>query len=344
MTKTTLAPITNIDAVLTTLESALAPTTVKAYAQEMKTLDVHFASRGWALYPQEESGQLDAARFTQQVLSYLQERKSGGVTLSTITKTLSAIKHDASRKNAHALGLLNSEIVAQFVSGLTRTHRRNETPQKAEALTAEQITALHRHLKRQGAVRAVRDRALIAIGIAAALRSSSIAELKLKDISSTRTYDGILLTVRFSKTDQEAVGVSIPVKAAPQALVDPVRALNAWLSLLASQGITKETHPDFPVFPTMRGEQIKHTAIKHPAITITKLVRDSLTAAGITTEVGSAAYSSHSLRATFITLSSQQGISAENIARISQHSSLDILRSYDRTSVEAFGQVSYLTV
>nr|WP_255498905.1 MULTISPECIES: tyrosine-type recombinase/integrase [unclassified Leucobacter] len=228
------------------------------------------------------------------------------------------------------------------MAGLTRRHAREETPHKAHAFTVEQLHQVHAHLRDDSRPRAVRDRALIAVGIAAALRASSISELKLKDVNRTRTYDGLLLRVRFSKTDQTANGVDIPVKAAPSSRICPVKALDAWLSVLEAQGITREANPEFPLFPVMRGEQVKHTEMKHPAVSITKLLRDTLVSAQIVSRTGSEAFSSHSLRSTFITLSSQKSIPAERIARVSQHQSLSILRGYDRTEIEAFGQAEYL--
>lgn len=341
MSTTEVAPITNLSEVLRTIEANVAPSTQKAYAQQLKTLNERFLAKGWDLYPQLD-GHLNGSLFTQQVLSYMQERKGEGVSLSTINKLISAVKHDASRNSPHALGLLNGELVKQFVSGLIRTHRRNEDVRKAQALTLEQLTRLYTYLAAEATVRSTRDGALISVGIAAALRSSSIAELKLKDVTRTRTYDGVLLNVRFSKTDQDAHGVHIPVKASPSSKLCPVKALDSWLSVLMVQGVTPETHPDFPLFPTLRGNQIKETVILHPAVTITKLVRDVLVAAEAVSKNGVVMYSSHSLRSTFITLSSQQQIHAEQIARISQHKSMSIVREYDRTEVELFGQVAYL--
>lgn len=50
--------------------------------------------------------------------------------------------------------------------------------------------------------RAIRDRALLAIGMAAALRRSELVAL---------TPEGLTITVRHSKTDQEGAGATIAV-------------------------------------------------------------------------------------------------------------------------------------
>jgi site-specific recombinase XerD len=50
----------------------------------------------------------------------------------------------------------------------------------------------------------IRDRALLLIGLAAALRRSEVAALNVDDIQQTR--DGLVVTLRRSKTDQEGAG------------------------------------------------------------------------------------------------------------------------------------------
>ena len=52
-------------------------------------------------------------------------------------------------------------------------------------------------------------------------------------------------------------------------------------------------------------------------------------------------YSSHSLRATFITLSFSAGVPERDIAAVSSHKSAAI-REYDRRSAEAHAQIHYL--
>lgn len=341
MTTTALTPISNLTEVLTTIENNLSPNTRDAYQQELSTLNEQFQANGWKLYPLNDDGTLNPTTYLTQILSYLQQRADAGLTVSTINKTLCAVKWDASRTNPHAVGLLSMKQVSAFMTGLTRT-RRGDTVRKASALNTEQLTTLYRHLRRNRTVRTVRDKALIALGIATALRASNIADLKLKDLTPTLTYEGFLITVRWSKTDQTGQGYTVPVKAAENKLLDPITAVKEWLTILSALGYTKETHPDFPLFPVLRQNTVKEQEIAHPAITITKLVRDNLTAAGITTEETETRYSSHTLRSTFITLSSQAGVSERDIATVSGHKSMTVLRSYDRTAVEQHAQTDYL--
>lgn len=341
MTTTALAPITNLDDVLATIADELSPATRKAYAQAMKQVLSHYDKCGWELYPSADEG-FNGSAYLGQVLSYLQTLKAEGKTVSTINKTLAALKHDAG-SHAHASGLLVSKPVVSFMNGLRRGAVGTRV-RKASAFTLAELKMVHASLKKQNTVRAARDRALISLGVATALRASSLSELTLSDLANSITMNGFLVSVRFSKTDQLGEGHTIPVKAATDPLLDPVRAVGEYLAILAHFGFTAASTPDFPLFPTLRGNKVQEGKIQHPAVTITELVRNAAVSSGVAaSQEDSARFSSHSLRSSFITLSSQAGVSERLIAAVSGHQSMTILRSYDRTSVEKLAQIDYLS-
>ena len=76
-------------------------------------------------------------------------------------------------------------------------------------------------------LRGRRDRALLLVGFAGALRRSELVALEVRDVAFEA--EGMVLTIRRSKTDPEAAGqlVGIPYGDAPETC--PVRALQAWL-------------------------------------------------------------------------------------------------------------------
>lgn len=75
----------------------------------------------------------------------------------------------------------------------------------------------------------LRDRALLLIGFAAALRRSELVALDISDI--TETADGLKLSIRRSKTDQDAAGRTIGIPYGSHRQTCPVRA---WLAASAS--------------------------------------------------------------------------------------------------------------
>lgn len=74
--------------------------------------------------------------------------------------------------------------------------------------------------------RGKRDKALLLMGFAAALRSSSLVALDTADVIEKR--QGLVVNIRGSKTDQEAVGrrVGLPYGSNPERC--PVRAVEDW--------------------------------------------------------------------------------------------------------------------
>lgn len=339
-TPTTATP--NRDSILTTVRDENATSTQKAYAQAMKSLFAYYERQGWEFYP---SAPDSTGVFVERVLSYLRNLADAGRSLSTVNKTLAAVKSHVTYENPTFYAALQTKLVKAFMEGLTR-QLRDHIPRKAQAFTVADLKLIYKHLSKQHTPRAIRDRALIALGIATALRSSNIGELTLSDISPALTIDGLNVRVRFSKTDQHGKGHTVPVARATERLLDPVRAVQEWLGVLASYGYSKDTHPDFPLFPTVRGQRgVQPTRMLHPNIAITDLLRSVVVDAGVmSSEASTGVYSSHSLRATFITLSNQAGVTEKDIATVSGHRDMNTLRSYDRTTVERAAQADYLNV
>lgn len=82
----------------------------------------------------------------------------------------------------------------------------------------------------------LRDRLLLVLGFALMGRRSELAVLNLDDVSETA--DGLLVTIRMSKTDQDAIGEEVAIPRGQHADTDPVRILTAWRALLAERGVT----------------------------------------------------------------------------------------------------------
>jgi len=73
-----------------------------------------------------------------------------------------------------------------------------------------------------------RDRALILLGFAAALRRSELVGLRVEDVQVEE--EGLVLTLRRSKTNQEGRLETIAVAYGSELTTCPVRALRAWLA------------------------------------------------------------------------------------------------------------------
>lgn len=82
----------------------------------------------------------------------------------------------------------------------------------------------------------VRDRAILLLGFALMARRSELATLNIADVKPGQ--EGLEVTIRHSKTDQEAKGRDVAVLAGQHPETCPVRATQAWLALLADRGVT----------------------------------------------------------------------------------------------------------
>jgi hypothetical protein len=79
-------------------------------------------------------------------------------------------------------------------------------------------------------LRAFRDRAVLLLAFAGAFRRSELVELDAADVEETP--EGLLVTIRRSKTDQEGLGRKVAIPRGEIAC--PVVALAAWRAAWAS--------------------------------------------------------------------------------------------------------------
>lgn len=87
-------------------------------------------------------------------------------------------------------------------------------------------------------IKDIRDRALILTGFAGAFRRSELVGIDCSDLEWSA--HGIIVNVRRSKTDQEALGRKVGIPLA-RGSICPVRALASWLG---KSGLTKGPAPD----------------------------------------------------------------------------------------------------
>ena len=87
-------------------------------------------------------------------------------------------------------------------------------------------------------LKGVRDRALLLLGFAGAFRRSELVSLDVDDLEFTN--EGLVVTLRRSKTDQEGEGRKVGLPFGSNPATCPVRSLKAWLEA--------STVTDGPVF------------------------------------------------------------------------------------------------
>lgn len=162
-----------------------------------------------------------------------------------------------------------------------------------------------------------RDRALLLIGFAGAFRRSELVSLNTDDLQFTR--DGVIITLRKSKTDQEGLGRKIGIPRGNYPGTCPVRALQAWLALA---GITAG--------PVYRGID-RHGHMSQERLTpqtVALVVKRYAERAGL----DAAIFAGHSLRAGLATSAAMAGASERAIMAQTGHKNTQMVRRYIRDS------------
>jgi integrase len=280
------------DAVRAYVEAGIAPATRRAYKADLE----HF--RAWG-------GDIPTTDI--QLAAYLAEQATT-LKAATLTRRLAAISiaHKAQRLPSP----VSSPLVRATMRGVRREH--GAAQRQAAPLLCEDLFIVLGAIG--GRLKDLRDRALLLIGFAGGLRRSELVAIDLIDFERVR--EGIILTIRRSKTDQDGVGRKIGIPFG-RTIHCPVRELENWLSAARIKS--------GPVFrPVDRHGRVSPRRLSGEAVSL--IVRDRIAGAGF----NPAGYSGHSLRAGFATSATRAGVSTFKIRQQTGHASDAMLSRYVR--------------
>lgn len=149
----------------------------------------------------------------------------------------------------------------------------------------------------------LRDRLALVFGLALMGRRSELCALDIRDV--TETPEGLEITIRMSKTDQDARGETIAVPRGTHPLTNPVAAWREWVECLAAHGITSgrllrsvDRHGN--IGPSLTGNAVN------------EILRRLAAAAEL---ANAEKYTAHSLRAGGATVAYAAGVPVSVIAR-----------------------------
>lgn len=280
--------------------AAAAETTRRAYRSDWEDFG------GWC----ERADRRPLPAAPEIVADYIATLAARDYKPSTITRCCSAVAR-AHRRAGHPTPLLGP--ARETLAGIRRTH--GTAPHQASPILFHELRAKVTALP--DSLRGVRDRALLLVVFAGALRRSELVGLDVVDVAMTG--DGTVLTLRRSKTDQEGEGrtVGIPYGSHPETC--PVRALQVWL-----EGAQLEEGPLFrPIGP--KGD-VGRTRLSDRSVAL--IVQRTAKRAGL----DPSKFAGHSLRAGLATAAAAAGVSEHDIARTTGHRSVSVLRRYVRTA------------
>lgn len=226
---------------------------------------------------------------------------------ATLSRRLAAIH------TAHVERGLRSPVRTDLVRATLKGIRRTLRPRQRQVkpLLKTHLTAMQRHMH---GLAGERDRALLLVGFFGALRRSEIAKLELRDVEFTKR--GLMVHIRYSKTDQEGVGrdVFIPQN---KARLCAIAALQRWLRASCIK--------DGAIFRRVTA----HSTVGESAITagaVASIVKRYVSKIGL----DASAYSGHSLRAGLVTSAAAAGPASWQIRKQTGHKSDAMVARYIR--------------
>ncbi|KOC20372.1 integrase [Comamonas testosteroni] len=278
------------------MDASQACATKRAYASDLR----HFLAHGGAM-----------PCTPKRLAKYLAESANDGLAVATLERRITAI-HKAHVDQKHA-SPAHSEIVRQVMQGIRRTlgtkQRQVKPLTKDDLLPAlETIERVHMPL------RAARDRAILLVGFASAMRRSELVGVCVEHLTFSQAGAEIELPV--SKTDQEKSGrtIYIPRSSGNHC---PVQALMHWLK---TAGI--------------RTGQVFRSVNRYGGVAKQGLTPQSvaLIVKAVMAQTGANAqhFSGHSLRAGYCTSAAEQGQQSWQIREQTGHRSDMTLAKYIR--------------
>jgi site-specific recombinase XerD len=204
-------------------------------------------------------------------------------------------------------------IARETMAGIRR--ELGTAPDQVAPIAVRELRAMVEALP--DTTKGTRDRALLLLGFAGALRRSELVALDFSDLKGVDS--GLLVTLRRSKTDQDAEGRQVGIPYGSHLETCPVRSVRAWLEVSAiGEG------------PVLRSvdQRGRIGSGRLADRSVARIIQDAAERAGL----DPAQFAGHSLRAGLATAAAAAGVSEYDIARTTGHRSVAGLRRYVRTA------------
>ena len=262
------------------------------------------------------------------VATFLAAERHRGLAPNTIDLRRAAIRY---LHRAAGCAVPTSDVcVAETVAGIRRdAARKGQVPEKKAAATASIIRQMLAEIPDD--LRGLRDKALILVAFAGALRRSELVSIRVERLEQTER--GLRLTIPKSKGSQ-AAGVIVPLPYGETELC-PVRALarwreaagitagpvfrRIWLAKQVKAGDAGGTPPD--------GQSPAPPRIGHDAMS-TRAIADMVQARASAAGFDGKHFGGHSLKRGALTTGMERAVHPADLKRLGRHKSFDVLGEY----------------
>ncbi len=282
-------------------DAADAPATLRAYASDLANYKAWCERHGFTPMPA-----------SPEIVGAYLAAAGEGYALPTLRRRVAAI--------ARGCGLAGQPLdtkhpaIRETLRGIARRH--GAPARRAAALTTREIRRLGQACGSDLA--GARDRAMILIGFAGALRRSELVGLDVEHVTWTRS--GMKLLIERSKTDSEGRGAEIVLMRGQSPDTCPVTALREWLAAaeIVAGALFRKVN---------RGGGVEAGRLVPDAVR--QILRKRAALAGVKGTLAEPV-SPHGLRAGFVTTAYRNGVPDEEIMGHTRHRSLTTMRSYVR--------------
>ena len=274
------------------LSASRSANTVKSYAADLKDFF------GWG-------GRVPAK--PERVAEYLAELAEtlAYATIKRRTAALTLAHHERNFPSP-----CHAELVRSTLRGIRR--RKPGAPKRMRPMLAEQVMAA---VKGERGIKGARDRALMMLGFAGAFRRSELVALNVEDLGMRGAQ--MVVTIRSSKTDQEARGRVVVVPKGSRKSRCAVEATVAWLE---TAGIAAGA-----VFrPINRHGTVLEKRLSAGSVGV--VVKRSAAKLGLDPRH----YGGHSLRAGYVTTAALKGVPLWRVREQTGHSRETMVECYIR--------------
>jgi integrase len=291
-----------IDRAMHFARSATAASTLVAYASDYKSWVTFATARGACPMPPHAG----------VVAAWLSAQADAGRKASSISRAAAALAFYSKQAGIDPPVTATAGVRA-VLKGIRR--EVGARPQGKTPIVADLLMQMLKHCPGDS-LQAKRNRALLAVGFAAALRRSELCALTVDCIQFVD--DGMRILIKRSKTDQTGETATIAVIRGVK--IKPVALLQDWL---AASGITEG-----PIFrPVKLGGKVGDAALRpNDTARIVKRVLGRIEGMDPST------YSGHSLRSGFLTSAAEAKSNIFKMLEVSRHRNMSTLQSYVRSA------------
>ena len=289
------------------VEDVSAPRTREAYAKDWERFEEWASSAGVDVH----------ALTAPEVKLYLGYLASEGQKIKSVERAYAGIVFSYRARG----GAWDREqpLIRNFFKALRRARAGVEEVRKVAPILAADLRRMV--AAQPDTLAGRRNRALLAIGWAGAMRRSELAALDVGDVDFVA--EGVILRIRKSKTNQEGRLEEKAIASARDAACCPVALLRAWLADV------DEWSPyggaGRAVFQNIRrGGHLTGKRLTGHAVAL--LVKSSARAVGLDADD----FAGHSMRSGLMTSAAQAGASLQDIMRQSGHRTERIAAGYIR--------------